>query len=84
MSGSSRPTEPVSDRSGVQGDEGSKTRSWWPLNHWTDSELRVHGLYCSMAQLLRSVIWLHPPGPAQHLLRRLLSQSEDIRQVIDL
>ena len=28
------------------------TGSWWPLNHWTDSKLRVHGLYCSMAQLL--------------------------------
>src|SRR5262249_12863234 len=33
------------------------TGSWWPLNHWTDSKLRVHGLYCSMAQLLRSVLW---------------------------
>src|SRR5208282_3690667 len=33
------------------------TGSWWPLNHWTDSKLRVHGLYCSMAQLLRSVMW---------------------------
>jgi transposase len=22
--------------------------SWWPLNHWTDSKLRVHGLYCAV------------------------------------
>ena len=39
------------------------TGSWWPLNHWTDSKLRVHGLYCSMAQLLRSVMWRRVGGP---------------------
>ena len=40
------------------------TGGWWPLNHWMDPKLRVHGLYCSMAQLLRSVIWhrIHHAG----------------------
>ena len=61
------------------------TGSWWPLNHWTDSKLRVHGLYCSMAQLLRSVMWrrIHQAG-LDISLRRLLSQLEDIREVINL
>ena len=33
------------------------TGSWWPVHHWTDSKLRVHALYCSMAQLLRALMW---------------------------
>ena len=61
------------------------TGSWWPLNHWTDSKLRVHGLYCSMAQLLRSVIWrrIHQ-ARLDMSMGRLLSQLEDIREVINL
>ena len=44
------------------------TGSWWPLNHWTDSKLHVHGLYCSVAQLLRSVMWRRVrPGRAEDL-----------------
>ena len=23
------------------------TGSWWPLNYWTDSKLRVHGMYAA-------------------------------------
>jgi len=61
------------------------TGSWWPLNHWTDSKLRVHGLYCSMAQLLRSVMWRRTRQAGLNIsLRRLLSQLEDIREVINL
>ena len=61
------------------------TGSWWPLNHWTDSKLRVHGLYCSVAQLLRSVIWrrIHQ-ARLDMLMGRLLSQLEGIREVINL
>ena len=60
------------------------TGSWWPLNHWTDSKLRVHGLYCSMAQLLRSVMHrIHQAG-LDMSMGRLLSQLEDIREVINL
>lgn len=59
--------------------------SWWPLNHWTDSKLRVHGLYCSMAQLLRSVMWrrVHRAG-VKISLKRLLSELDGIREVINL
>ena len=61
------------------------TGSWWPLNHWTDSKLRVHGLYCSMAQLLRSVMWRRIRQAGLNMsLRRLLSQLDGIREVINL
>ena len=61
------------------------TGSWWPLNHWTDSKLRVHGLYCSTAQLLRSVMWRRVRRAGVKIsLKRLLSELDDIREVINL
>jgi transposase len=61
------------------------TGSWWPLNHWTDSKLRVHGLYCSMAQLLRSVMWRRVRRAGLDIsLRRLLSELDGIREVVNL
>ena len=32
------------------------TGSWWPMNHWTDSNINVHGLYCTIALLLRALL----------------------------
>jgi transposase len=61
------------------------TGSWWPLNHWTDSKVRVHGLYCSMAQLLRAVMWRRVRRAGLKIsLRRLLSELDGIREVINL
>jgi transposase len=61
------------------------TGSWWPLNHWTDSKVRVHGLYCSMAQLLRSVMWRRVRRAGMKIsLRQLLSELDGIREVINL
>jgi transposase len=61
------------------------TGSWWPLNHWTDSKLRVHGLYCSLAQLLRSVMWRRVGRAGLKIsLRRLLSDVDGIREVINV
>jgi transposase len=59
--------------------------SWWPLNHWTDSKLRVHGLDCSLAHLLRSVMWRRVRRAGVDISRpRLLSELEGIREVINL
>jgi transposase len=59
--------------------------SWWPLNHWTDSKLRVHGLYCSLAHLLRSVMWRRVRRAGVDIaLPRLLSELDGIREVINL
>jgi transposase len=61
------------------------TGSWWPLNHWTDSKIRVHGLYCSMAQLLRSVMWRRVRRAGLKISqRRLLSELDGIKEVINL
>lgn len=30
--------------------------NWWPLNHWTDSKIRVHALYCTLALLFRGLM----------------------------
>jgi transposase len=61
------------------------TGSWWPLNHWTDSKLRVHGLYCCIAQLLRALMWRRVRQAGLKIsLRRLLSELDGIREVINL
>jgi len=33
-----------------------KIGSWWPMFHWTDRMIRVHGLYCSLSLLFRALI----------------------------
>lgn len=33
-----------------------RTGTWWPMFHWTDQMVRVHGLYCSLSLLIRSLI----------------------------
>ena len=32
------------------------TRNWWPMYHLLDSNIKVHGLYCSIAALLCSIM----------------------------
>jgi transposase len=59
------------------------TGSWWPLHHWTDSKLRVHGLYCTLAQLLRSLMWRRVRRAGVNIgLPRLISELDGIREVI--
>ncbi len=33
-----------------------KTGSWWPMFHWTDQKIKVHGFYCSLSLLIRALI----------------------------
>ncbi len=33
-----------------------KTGTWWPMYHWTDQMIMVHGLYCSLSLLIRSLM----------------------------
>lgn len=33
-----------------------RTGSWWPMHHWTDQKIFVHGLYCSLTLLIRALI----------------------------
>jgi len=61
------------------------TGSWWPLHHWTDSKIRVHGLYCTIAILLRALMLRRVKKAGLALsMRRLLSELNAIRQVVNI
>jgi len=57
--------------------------SWWPLCHWTDSKIRVHALYCTIALLLRALTLRRVRQAGIIIsLKRLLKALRDIREVI--
>ncbi len=61
------------------------TGSWWPLYHWTDSKIKVHGLYCTVALLVRALMLRRVRGAGLNLsMKRLLSQLDAIREVINI
>jgi len=61
------------------------TGSWWPLFHWTDSKIRVHGLYCTIALLLRTLaIRRVKMAGLQLSMKRMLSELDGIREVINI
>jgi transposase len=62
-----------------------KIGSWWPMFHWTDLMIRVHGLYCSLSLLFRALIMkrVREAGifiSMNHLHRKLLG----IREVLNI
>ena len=59
--------------------------AWWPLHHWTDSKIQVHGLYCTIAVLLRALLWrrAHRAG-LQLSMGGLLEKLSQMRQVINV
>ena len=59
--------------------------SWWPLEHWTDSKIEVHGLYCTIALLWRGLMMrrIHKGG-LDISLKRVFKELEKIRQVINI
>ena len=58
--------------------------SWWPLYHWTDSKIQVHGLYCTIALLLRALLWRRVRQAGIKLcLKRLLSELDQIQKVVN-
>ena len=62
-----------------------QTGSWWPLHHWTDSKIRVHGLYCTIALLLRALALRRVRRAGLTLsMQRFLSELDAIREVINI
>ncbi len=59
--------------------------AWWPLHHWTDSKIQIHGLYCTMAVLLRALLWrrAHQAG-LQLSMSALLQALRQMRQVVNV
>jgi len=61
------------------------TGSWWPMNHWTDSKIRVHGLYCTIALLLRALMLRRVKDAKINIsMKRLLSELDHMRQVVNI
>jgi transposase len=59
--------------------------SWWPMYHWTDSKIRVHGLYCTIAMLLRGLLLRRIRRAGIDIsMKRLLRELDDIREVINV
>lgn len=59
--------------------------AWWPLHHWTDSKIQVHGLYCTIAVLLRALLWRRARQAGLRLsMSALLDKLGQLRQVINV
>ena len=62
-----------------------KKGSWWPLHHWTDSKIKVHALYCTIALLLKALIFRRIRQAGLHIsTNRIISELETIREVITI
>jgi transposase len=59
--------------------------SWWPMHHWTDSKIRVHALYCTVAILLRGLLLRRVRQQGIDLsMPRLLRELGSIREVVNV
>jgi len=60
------------------------TGSWWPLHHWTDSKIKVHALYCTIALLLRALITRRVQQTDINISpKRILTELDAIREVVN-
>jgi hypothetical protein len=65
--------------------KGRHIGAWWPLHHWTDSKIQVHGLYCTLAVLLRALVWRRAQQAGLRLsMAGLLDKLGQIRQVVNV
>ena len=61
------------------------TGSWWPMLHWTDSKIRVHDLYCTIALLIRALMYRRVKNSGISLsMQRTLSELDAIREVVNI
>jgi|WetSurMetagenome_2_1015567.scaffolds.fasta_scaffold74832_1 transposase len=62
-----------------------RTGSWWPLYHWTDSKIKVHALYCTIALLLRALAWRRITNLGPRIsIEKMLSELDAIREVVNI
>ena len=68
--------------------KGMKDRdsgTWWPLFHWTDQKIHVHGLYCTIAVLLRGILHRRIKSAGVNIpLKRMLKELSGIKEVINV
>ncbi len=61
------------------------TGSWWPMLDWTDSKMRVHGLYCTIALLRRALMYRRVKTSGLPLsMQRTLTELDEIREVVNI
>jgi transposase len=61
------------------------TGIWWRMHHWTDSKIRVHALYCTLALLLRALMLRRGQQAGVKIsLPRLLSELNGVREVVTI
>ncbi len=61
------------------------TGNWWPMLHWTDSKIKVHGLYCTISVLIRSLMARRVRQAGLRIsMKRLLQELNGIREVINI
>lgn len=59
--------------------------SWWPMYHWTDSKIKVHGLYCALAILLRAIISRKVKKSGIEISKaRLLTELDKVKEIINV
>jgi len=62
-----------------------KTGSWWPMYHWTDRMIRVHGLYCSLSLLIKALIMKKTREAGISIsMNNLHNKLEGIREVMNV
>ena len=58
---------------------------WWPMFHWTDRKIQVHGLYCTVALLLRAMVGRQVREAGIDLpLAGLWAQLERVREIVNV
>jgi transposase len=58
---------------------------WWPMFHWSDRMIQVHGLYCTIALLLRAMVARQVREAGVELaLTRLWAELEQVREVVNV
>lgn len=61
------------------------TGSWWPMYHWTDRMIKVHGFYCSLSLLLRSLIFRRVKAAGIRIsVKQLHQKLNGIREVLNV
>lgn len=59
--------------------------SWWPMYHWTDSKIKVHGLYCAISMLLKARIHRKvKKANIQISKTRLFAELDKIKEIVNV
>ncbi len=61
------------------------TGSWWPMHLWTDSKIKVHGLYCTIALLIRALMFRRVRENGLNFsMKRVLKELDAVREVVNI